>query len=96
MTTKVRFQEICSVLGPHYTIAVSDYETVIYRDLGNGHEIIISSGNNKKKDLNLWLDVRNKKYSAPIETIRNITSTMELKQHLDTIISRISHSPVEP
>ncbi|WP_021167453.1 hypothetical protein SOV_17080 [Sporomusa ovata DSM 2662] len=92
MTTKNRLKEICTLLGAHYRMDTVDFEDVIYRDFGNGYEIVISSGNNHKEDLNLWLDVRCKEYSAPVKTIRNITSTMELKQYLDMIISEHVHS----
>ncbi len=86
-----KLKDICSQLGPNYSITVIDLEQVIYRKINDMYDIEISGLNNNRKTFNsnvyVWRLVPSKRIE---ETIQNLKSIEQLKDALNTICQKYS------
>lgn len=90
-----KFKEILSELGTPYQQKVIDLETVIYRDLENGFDFEISGLNDNKKTFNATIFVWKVSDRKIVETIKNISSIIELKDYLGATAYRYLHNQDE-
>lgn len=86
-----KIKEICAALGEPYKIVIMDFENVIYRNLGNDFDFEVSGLDNQKESFNAKIYIwDNRKGSRIIETITNIGSLTDLKNHLDSAAAKYS------
>lgn len=84
-----KIKETCAALGQPYKIVTIDFENVIYRNLGNGYDFEVSGLDNRKSSFNATLYIwDNREGHKIIETISNIGSLPDLKNHLDSAAAK--------
>lgn len=86
-----KIKSVLSELGPDYEIKRVDLWNSIYRDLGNGYELIVNEIDNNEKGLDVSISVyQNKPQIKHIETIRKINSLENLKTALEELVVKYS------
>ncbi|MFP7201917.1 hypothetical protein SFC08_13160 [Lysinibacillus halotolerans] len=86
-----KIKSVLAELGSDYEIKRVDLWNNIYRNLGNGYELIVGEVDNNDKILNVSISVyKNKPQVQHIETINNINSLENLKTTLRELVVKYS------
>ncbi|AYO30222.1 hypothetical protein D2962_05960 [Biomaibacter acetigenes] len=88
-----KLKEICSKLGPDYSIKVIDAEQVIYRKINDNYELEVSGLNNSRKKMKaviyLW---QLKPGKVNLEVIENVTTFEFLESSLTSLVEKYRNS----